>query len=236
MRRFYSPNAVVNNSIELPEEESKHIIRVLRMNEGEEIEVIDGKGNLFVGAITKPTNKRVVLEIAKTIQEAEETPRLHIAIAPTKNIDRTEWFFEKAVEACIQEISLVYSQNSERKQVKLERIERIAISALKQSRGLWLPTIREVKSLSELISETEEDIKLVAHCYDKAGKKKLVDSLKKGKDTLILIGPEGDFSLEEVDELKKTGFQTIDLGKKRLRTETAGIFVCNAFHFTNFRS
>lgn len=236
MRRFYSPNPVIANTIELPEEESKHILRVLRMSEGDSIEVFDGKGNLFTGSIQKLSNKKISLNIEQTYSEQEDTPRLHIAIAPTKNIDRTEWFIEKAVEAGINKITLLYCQNSERKQTKIERISKKAISALKQSKGLWLPEIIEVKSISDFVQTPMEEMKFVAHCYDDPEKKTLPEALKPTNNTLFLIGPEGDFTLEEVALLRSSGFTTIDLGKKRLRTETAGIFVCNAFHFTNFRS
>jgi 16S rRNA (uracil1498-N3)-methyltransferase len=232
MHYFYAPD-INGDNYTLPEEESKHSVRVLRLQKGDRIQLTDGKGGLYTAVITDDNVKRCTVKIEKVIKEyGKRDFYLHIGIAPTKMLDRMEWFLEKATEMGIEEISPILCDRSERKELKTERMNRILVSAMKQSIKAYIPKLNEIKPLKRLIGETEAEIKLIAHCYDTA-KKKLKEEYKPGKNVLILIGPEGDFSPEEIELAVKNGYTPVSLGSSRLRTETAALVACNTINLLN---
>lgn len=221
MHVFYTPD--IQTHPELPEEEAQHCIRVLRLNAGDEITLTDGKGNFYRAEITAATNKRCLVKVIETIaQEPLWQGHLHIAMAPTKNMDRNEWFAEKATEVGIDELTFLNCRFSERKVIKTERIEKILVSAIKQSLKARLPKLNGMMDFDKFIAHDFSGQKFIAHCYE--GEKTLLKHIRKpGEDALVLIGPEGDFSEEEVKKAIDKGFQPISLGKSRLRTETAAL-------------
>lgn len=221
MHVFYTPD--IQTHPELPEEEAQHCIRVLRLNAGDEITLTDGRGNFYRAEITAATNKRCLVKVIKTMpQDPLWQGHLHIAMAPTKNMDRNEWFAEKATEVGIDELTFLNCRFSERRVIKTERIEKILISAIKQSLKARLPKLNEMTDFDKFIAQDFSGQKFIAHCYE--GEKPLLKEVAKpGEDTLILIGPEGDFSEEEVAKAIGNGFKPISLGKSRLRTETAAL-------------
>jgi 16S rRNA (uracil1498-N3)-methyltransferase len=227
---FYAPDIIVRP--ELPETESQHCIRVLRREKGDMIHITDGKGHLYEAIISEPHPKHCSVEIVKTsFQSPLWTGKIEIALAPTKSIDRTEWFAEKATEMGIDKISFLKTRFSERKEIKLERINNILIAALKQSVKATLPELQGMTGFETFIRQPFEGQKFIAHCYP--GEKKLLSqSLAKSGNVLVLIGPEGDFSEEEVTHATACGFQSISLGESRLRTETAALAACQTIHIT----
>lgn len=236
MHLFHTPaiTATADNHT-LTEEESKHCIRVLRLKEGSSIVLIDGKGGWYESTIIDAHPKRCKVKIeSKKAEFGKANQHLHIAIAPTKNNDRTEWFLEKSTEIGLQELSLLKCDNSERRVIKKERLTKVAVSAMKQSLKAYLPTINELATFKQFIENnaTFEGQKFIAHCEDSATKH-LSKSYLKNENVLILIGPEGDFSLPEIDLAKANGFVEISLGKSRLRTETAGIYACTIINSLN---
>lgn len=221
MHVFYTPD--IQTKPELPEEEAQHCVRVLRLSAGDEITLTDGKGNFYRAEITASTNKRCLVKVLETIpQEPLWSGHLHIAMAPTKNMDRNEWFAEKATEIGFNELTFLNCRFSERKVIKMERIEKIVVSAIKQSLKARLPKLNGMTDFDKFITQEFEGQKFIAHCYE--GEKPLLKNvMKPGEDALVLIGPEGDFSEEEVAKAIEKGFQPISLGKSRLRTETAAL-------------
>ena len=233
MNLFYSHNLLESNI--LPEEESAHAIRVLRLKCGDEIEIIDGKGLLCKAKITLENPKRCEFQIIEKIFiEKNRNFDLHIAIAPTKGIDRFEWFVEKATEIGIGKITPLLCQFSERKTLKTERLEKIIISACKQSQRFYFPKIEELTNFETFIKQTENSNsqKFIAHCYP-TEKPFLKNICLPAKDTIILIGAEGDFSRDEIARAEKYGFVSVSMGDSRLRTETAGIIACATFESVN---
>ncbi len=228
---FYTPDITTNP--ELPEAESQHCIRVLRMSAGDSIHLVDGKGHFFQATITDPHPKHCRIELTKTIdQPLPWVNRIQIALAPTKNMDRTEWFAEKVTEIGINKISFLNCRFSERKEIKTERIEKILIAAMKQSVKATLPEVQTMSNFDSFITHDFDGQKFIAHCYP--GEKPLLSqAYKKGNNALILIGPEGDFSEEEVKKANALGFQSISLGDSRLRTETAALTACQTVHIVN---
>lgn len=212
----------------LPEEESLHAAKVLRLQSGDEITLLDGKGGVYTAEITLPHAKRCGYTILNEQYLSTGRPyRLHVAIAPTKNMERMEWFVEKAVEIGVDEITPIVCRYSERKQVKSERLEKILLSACKQSVQAVFPLLHPQTSFDELVKSAKEEYKTIAHCYPEA-KEDFRNLSAKSNDILILIGPEGDFSVDEVELAKAHGFAAVSLGDSRLRTETAGIMACAA--------
>ena len=209
----------------LSEEESKHCIRVLRTNEGDEVKVIDGKGCYVLAIVLDANPKKCLLEIIKRVDVENDTPKIHIAVAPTKNLDRMEWFLEKAIEFGVSEVSFIKCRFSERKELKLERFHKIALSAIKQCNRYHLPQINEMVSFESFIKANEDENKFIAYCPT-AETELLNNFVLKGVDTCVLIGPEGDFSKEEVEIALKNKFIEVSLGKSRLRTETAALASC----------
>ncbi len=231
MALFYVPNLASGNV--LPEEESQHAVKVLRLQIGDEIVVVDGAGGYYKAQITNPHPKHCDFEIIETQTGfGKRDYKLHIAIAPTKNIERIEWFIEKATEIGIDEITPIISRFSERKNVKEERLEKIIISASKQSVKAYFPKLNPLCMFDELMKKHHASQKFIAHCYEE-DKKLLQNEMKKSSDILILIGPEGDFSKEEVQKAISLGFVPVSLGNSRLRTETAGVVVCNTVAIVN---
>ena len=216
----------------LSEIESKHCVRVLRKKNGDKINITDGKGNLYECIILNANSKHCEFSINKTIQQNKISPPLHIAIAPTKNIDRFEFFLEKTTEIGIQEITPLLAFNSERKNLKQERLDKIIVSACKQSKNFHFPKLNNLTTFKEIL-KTKTPQKLIAHC-ESQNKKELKD-FSFEQETLILIGPEGDFSTKEIKEAIEAGFKPVSLGKSRLRTETAGIVACTTVNL-NFNS
>lgn len=231
MHVFYTPD--IQTKTELPEEEAQHCIRVLRLTAGDKITLTDGKGNFYRAEISAATNKRCLVNIIETIYQEPLWPcHLHIAMAPTKNMDRNEWFAEKATEIGFDELTFLNCRFSERKVIKTERIEKILVSAIKQSLKARLPVLNEMTDFDKFISRDFKGQKFIAHCYE--GEKPLLrDVLQKGEDALVLIGPEGDFSEEEVKKAIEKGFIPISLGKSRLRTETAALVACHTMNLMN---
>ena len=231
MHVFYTPD--IQSTLELPEEEAQHCVRVLRLQTGDEVMLTDGKGFFYKAQIAAVTGKRCLVSLLETIpQEQFWSGYLHIAMAPTKNMDRTEWFVEKATEIGFNELTFLNCRFSERKVVKTERIEKILVSAVKQSLKAVVPTLNGMTDFDKFISREFEGQKFIAHCYD-GEKVKLKDVVRKGEKALVLIGPEGDFSPEEVEKAILHGFVPISLGKSRLRTETAALVACHILNLAN---
>lgn len=223
MHLFYDPTIQANQQIHvLSEEESKHACRVLRLKQGDELAILDGKGSEFLTRIIEANPKKCRVQVQSTRTEPAPPYSIHIAIAPTKNNDRIEWFLEKATEIGITEVTLLLCKNNERKQTKEERFEKILISAMKQSKRLFLPKLNALIPFKDFIAANPDG--LIAHCYE--GEKVSVLNSFKLTDCPIMIGPEGDFSPDEVEFALQNGYKTLTLGENRLRTETAGLYAC----------
>jgi len=231
MALFYVPN--LSAGMVLPEEESQHAVKVLRLQVGDTIEVVDGVGGFYHARITNPHAKHCGFEVFETLLEfGKRDYKLHIAIAPTKNIERLEWFIEKATEIGIDEITPLVCRFSERKIIKPERLEKIIVSAAKQSQKAYFPKLNPLCSFDELLKNHQATQKFIAHCYEE-DKKLLQTEYSKSSNVLILIGPEGDFSKEEVQKAMSLGFIPVSLGNSRLRTETAGVVACHTVAVVN---
>lgn len=226
MRFFYVPN--VQDNGELPEEEVMHALRVLRLKSGDEIMLTDGIGNFYKAEITVAATRKCVFKLLETIPQ---TPiwrgHLHLVVSPTKMMERMEWLVEKATEIGFDRISFINCDNSERRVIKVKRLEKIAVSAMKQSRKAWKPIIDEIVSFDELVAESTEGLRYIAHCYEEIKKVDLFNQLSisdKDENVTVFIGPEGDFSLSEVKKAIDAGFVSVSLGESRLRTETAALY------------
>jgi 16S rRNA (uracil1498-N3)-methyltransferase len=233
MQLFYSP-AVDNLSvITLNEEESRHCVSVLRLKKGDIINLVDGKGTLYKASITDPLKDRCLLSVIESHHDfSKRHYHLHIGIAPTKNMDRFEWFLEKAVETGIDEITPIICEHSERRTVNPERLGKLMISAMKQSVKAYLPKLHSICSYDDFISKNLTGKKCIAHCSAEKGdmlQKKIV----KNDDAVILIGPEGDFSEEELKNAFANGYHPVSLGSSRFRTETAGVAACMSVYIIN---
>ncbi len=235
MHIFYTPEINNKEYYTLPEDESKHCIRVLRLKQDDIVQLIDGKGNLFKGRISEPDLRNCRVVIDEVISDYNRrTFHLHIAIAPTKNIERFEWFLEKATEIGIDEITPLRCGRSERTSIKPERLERVIIAAMKQSIIAQKPALNELTNIGELINKTNSKraAKMIAHCDD--GIRQMIkDIYQPGDDVLCLIGPEGDFTPDEIELALSKDFKPVTLGNNRLRTETAGIVICENLNFLN---
>ncbi|MEO6901907.1 MAG: 16S rRNA (uracil(1498)-N(3))-methyltransferase [Bacteroidia bacterium] len=234
MHLFYCTDITIPN-YNLTEEESKHCIRVLRLKINDTIFLIDGIGGFYKAIIIDDHPKRCIVKIIDIKKEFKKSSfQLHIAIAPTKNMDRLEWFTEKATEIGINEISLIDCDNSERTIVKIERLKKVAIAAIKQSLKAYLPIINETITFKKFIALTTNFIgqKFIAHCNASESKEKLhlKNQYLPHENALILIGPEGDFSIDEIKLAIDNGFKEIQLGESRLRTETAALYACTTIN------
>jgi 16S rRNA (uracil1498-N3)-methyltransferase len=229
---FYAPDIITNPT--LPEEEATHCVRVLRLMEGDQITITDGKGFLYTAILQEAHPKLCRCSITKTIQQDPSWNfNLHLAIAPTKNTERMEWFVEKATEIGVNNITFLRCTHSERREIKLQRIHKIAVSALKQSWQATLPNIHEMTDFDRFISCPFDGQKMFGFCGKEEKKEFLYDCYQTGKNVLILIGPEGDFSQEEIKKAIEAGFTPVSLGPNRLRTETAALVACHSFHLIN---
>ena len=222
MKLFYGE--ITGNTVIINNEEQQHIVKVLRMKSGEEIFVTDGKGNLAKGNLVFE-GKKVHLEILEIKEKLPNfSPQLHIAIAPTKNIDRIEFFVEKAVEMGISEITFLQTEKTERKNISIEKLTKQAISASKQSLRFHFPKMNDLVKFSDFIKNLNAETTFVAHCNENLERIHLRD-IDSRENITFLIGPEGDFSDKEIQILADKGIKAVSLGNQRLRTETAGIFV-----------
>lgn len=231
MNLFYQP--LVSEGIHhLDEEESRHCVKVLRKNAGDAITVTDGKGFFYDALITRADARQCEFAIQNTTSEASRVYQIHIAVSPTKNTDRIEWFVEKATEFGVDTISLIECENSERTFIKTERLRKLAVSAMKQSLKATLPALNEMVNFSDFIKSSNERGKFIAY-VDNENPTHLKDVVRTGESSIVLIGPEGDFSAAEVSEAIAKGFVKVSLGKSRLRTETAAIAACHILNLAN---
>ena len=239
MNIFYCPE-ILNGQTILDKEESGHAVRVLRMKEGDNLTIVDGKGGFYTAKITTANANQCSFEIIEKKENyGKRNFYLHIAIAPTKNFDRTEWFLEKVTEIGIDEITFLNCEKSERRVVKSERAEKIVVSAMKQSVKAFLPKLnaclpdrQEIVDFKKFIKSQSAEAKFIAHCRD-GEKQNLKDCIKTNKNILILIGAEGDFSEAEVKLATENGYVSVSLGESRLRTETAGVVACHTVNLLN---
>ncbi|MEZ4904666.1 MAG: 16S rRNA (uracil(1498)-N(3))-methyltransferase [Spirosomataceae bacterium] len=232
MHLFYQPNFL--NVIALTDDEAFHAAKVLRLREGAQISITDGVGNWFEAILKQSNPKRCEVVIQKQTTHPPKPYSIEIALAPTKNIDRMEWFVEKATEIGIDKISFFYTQRSERKALKLERLQKIAISAMKQSLQTYLPTIIEIDDFAKfLISANPTTQKFIAHLPESTPPASLLDVALPQRNYTVLIGPEGDFTTSEIQLTQQYDFQMITLGTTRLRTETAALVACHTLHLAN---
>lgn len=224
-RYFYVPQAIEKN--ELPAEEATHALRVLRLKPGDELFLMDGEGVFYEAYVTQ-TDKHCYYQIEKALPQPKTwSAHIHLGIAPTKMMERIEWLAEKATEIGFDELSFLHCKFSERKTLRADRVEKIVVSAAKQSRKSFLPLVHELTPFSQFIDESEEGHRYIAHCYDEIERVDFFNELNQLTDDdpiTILVGPEGDFSIDEVKLAMAKGYKSISLGKSRLRTETAGLY------------
>ncbi len=236
VRYFYVPDAA--NQVELPAEEATHALRVLRLKGGDEIFLMDGEGSFFRAEVTAASSKRCLYEIKEEMpQQRAWKGHIHLAIAPTKMMERIEWMAEKATEIGFDELSFLNCQFSERKVVKTPRIDKIVISAVKQSHKAWKPVVNELVSFKEFIQTPRPGRKFICHCYEEVEKKDFFTEISgiqnadaPDADITVLVGPEGDFSIDEVRLALENGYESVSLGTSRLRTETAGLVAVHMAH------
>lgn len=234
MQLFYTPNIEeADKQIIFPKDESRHIAKVLRKNQGDILKVTNGKGFLFTAEIIEANPKQCLAKIIKVEEEVSKPYRLHLVVAPTKMNDRYEWFLEKATEIGIDEITPIICDHSERKTIKLNRYERVLQSAMKQSLHYRLPVLNEAIDFSEFITTKIEGQKFIAHCEEDIPRISLKNEAKEKETVTILIGPEGDFSPEEIKLALENEWRAVSLGDSRLRTETAAIVACHTIALIN---
>jgi len=232
MHIFYTPD-ISGKIYTLDETESKHCVRVLRLEKGDEITLVDGRGGFFTAEIADPNPKRCAVNVVRSeLNFGLRKFQVHVAIAPTKNIERIEWFLEKATEIGIDRVTPLLCRHSERKEIKHDRLEKVMVSAMKQSLKAYLPKLDELTKFADLIRQPFEGQKFIAHCEEQH-RELLKNAMVPGKNYLILIGPEGDFSPEEIEMAIAAGFVPVSLGDSRLRTETAGVVACHTFNLLN---
>lgn len=231
MALFYVPD--IAGRWELPEEEAAHALRVLRLSVGGSLEITDGCGNLYVTRVASITGKHCYVEAVEPLAKPKSWQgTFHLAIAPTKNMDRIEWLAEKATEIGLDAVTFLNCRFSERKVVKTDRVERIVVSAMKQSLKYCKPSVGEMTDFKRFVTAERPGAKFIAHCYE-SERVLLKDVLLPGEDVTVLVGPEGDFSPEEVEMAIAAGYRPVSLGSSRLRTETAGLVACHTFMLKN---
>ncbi len=234
-RYFVVPDALTRR--ELPEEEAQHAYKVLRLREGDEIVLIDGKGFFHRAVLTMVSKRDCTYEIKETTHESKGWDGgVHLAIAPTKNFDRMEWMAEKCTEIGFDSLSFLDCENSERHRVRMERIERVVTSAVKQSRKPYMPHLDDIVDFSEFVITQRQGLKFICHCNEEIERTELLeemDALPPGEEATIMVGPEGDFTTEEVWKAINNGFKSVSLGTFRLRTETAGVMAVSMFNLVN---
>ncbi|MCT4614921.1 MAG: 16S rRNA (uracil(1498)-N(3))-methyltransferase [Marinifilaceae bacterium] len=233
MNIFYTPD-IDGETYKLSPEESKHCVRVLRAKIGDILHLVDGKGSFFKTEIVEASPKSCVVRCVERIQDfAKLNYDLHIAIAPTKNIDRLEWFLEKCTEIGVSSFTPILCEHSERKVIKPERLEKIIVSAMKQSLKAYKPVLNPLTKFSDFVKNNQDSNKYIAHCNSELDKQLFKNICKTDKSAVVMIGPEGDFSIKEVQLAEQNNFTGISLGESRLRTETAGIVACTTFNIIN---
>jgi len=232
MNSFYI-SEITGNFVPLTSEESRHCVKVLRLSKGDHVQLLNGKGSSYEAIIQIADPKSCMLEILQENKHPNyRSYHLTVAIAPTKNMDRFEWFAEKAAEIGIDKIVPIICKHSERKELRNERLEKILISAMKQSGQKYLPELTRQISFKELIKEPFDGDKLIAHC-EPGHKQTLKNSVTPGKNVMLLIGPEGDFDPAEIKLALENGYIPVSLGESRLRTETAGVVACQTVYLVN---
>ena len=233
MQLFYNPNiAETTTQFSFDKEESRHIVKVLRKTTGDLLYITNGKGWLFTAEITIPDIKNCLATVISKELKQKHRYHLHLAVAPTKMNDRYEWFLEKATEIGIDSITPIICEHSERKLIKLERFEKIIQSAMKQSLQCYLPKLNEAIPFKNFMQQKFSGQLFIAHC-EETDRKSLKSQIEKEQDITILIGPEGDFSVKEIEMSMANGFIPVTLGNTRLRTETAAIAACHSVAFIN---
>lgn len=231
MNLFYTPD-IASDHYTLDETESRHCTRVLRLKEGDRIHLTDGIGHIFEAEIDEVQKRNCVVKVVLSEFIERRKFHIHIAVAPTKNIERLEWFLEKATEIGIDEITPILCEHSERKILRNDRLEKVILSAVKQSIKAYVPKLNELIEFDKFIRKEFNDRKFIAH-LDKENPRQLADIYKKEENALIIIGPEGDFSVEEIKLAIENGFEMVALGNSRLRTETAALIACHTLHVLN---
>lgn len=233
MHVFYTPDIDAPEYV-LSEEESKHCIKVLRLGIGARVHLIDGRGGLYLAEIISETKKNVKLAVIEhTAQYGKPNHFLHIAVAPTKNIDRLEWFLEKATEIGISSITPVICERSERRVLKEDRLNKVITSAVKQSLQAYHPVLNSTQSLKDFLSMPNDTIKMIAHCVAGTPRNFITEIAEPRQSYTILIGPEGDFSPSEIELALHSGYKPLTLGNTRLRTETAALAACFEVNYLN---
>ncbi len=224
-RYFYVPDAA--HVTELPPEEARHAVSVLRLKGGDEIFLMDGMGTFYQANVTLAATKHCMYDIVKALpQQKTWKGHVHLAIAPTKMMDRMEWMIEKMTEVGFDEITFLNCRYSERKQLRIDRLEKIVIAAMKQSRKAWIPIVHPIMPFQDFVNQQREGGLYIAHCYKEIARKDFLNEIQQAndqQDITVLVGPEGDFSFEEVNQALEKGFSSVSLGQNRLRTETAGL-------------
>ena len=227
VRYFYVPDAA--RQTELPSEEATHALRVLRLKAGDEIFLMDGEGVFYRAEVSMASSKHCLYEVLDTMpQQRAWNGHIHLAIAPTKMMDRIEWMTEKCTEIGFDEISFLNCKFSERKVLRADRIEKIVVSAVKQSHKAWKPVVNDLAAFKEFVTTPRPGRKFICHCYEEVEKKDFFTELSQAYDesegdVTVLVGPEGDFSIDEVRLALENGYESVSLGTSRLRTETAGL-------------
>ena len=225
IRFFYVPDAA--HAHELPDEEATHALRVLRMKASDEMYLMDGQGTFYHAEVDMTTNKKCLFHITETLPQTKTWHgHIHLAIAPTKMMDRMEWMVEKTTEIGFDEITFLNCKFSERQQIRTDRIEKIVVSAMKQSRKPWKPVVNAMTDFQAFVCAERSGAKFIAHCYPEIARQDLYNELQQlpaDSDVTLLVGPEGDFSADEVQQALANGYRSISLGNSRLRTETAGL-------------
>ena len=224
-RYFYVPDAA--QATELPPEEARHAVSVLRLKAGDEIFLMDGMGTFYQANVTLAATKHCMYHIVKALpQQKTWKGHVHLAIAPTKMMDRMEWMIEKMTEVGFDEITFLDCRFSERKKLRIDRLEKIVIAAMKQSRKAWKPVVHPIMPFQDFVNQQREGGLYIAHCYTEIARKDFLNEIQQAngqQDVTILVGPEGDFSIDEVNQALEKGFSSVSLGQNRLRTETAGL-------------
>ena len=232
MHRFYCPD--IADTLTLGEDDSKHCVKVLRMGEGDTIEVVDGNGNLYTCRISLAHPKRCAVELVESVKQSPHWGhQIVLGIAPTKNLDRMEWLVEKCVEMGVDRIIPLRCHNSERTVLKTERLKKIMVSAMKQSLKATLPRLDEITPIDKVLAEPFDGVRFIAYCDEmlpRDQRSTIAGTYMPGRNVMVLIGPEGDFSPEEVRSACDAGFVPVTLGESRLRTETAGMMAVGFIH------
>ncbi len=229
---FYQPE-IAQPLHTLDQEESKHCIRVLRMKPGDRIFLTDGRGSRHEAVLVDDNPKRCLVRIMDTDTDQRRAAfHMHIAVAPTKNIGRFEWFLEKATEIGIDEITPIICENSERKVVKTDRLQKVLVAAMKQSLKTFLPQLNEPVPFKQFVAREFQGIKFIAYCSDHY-REQMKNVYTPGKDCTVMIGPEGDFTQHEIEQALRASYTPVSLGKSRLRTETAAVVACHTLQLIN---